>query len=68
MAEDHLVIEFRVNPALHDPLDVAEVAHHVAGVELIGAHLDLGDGVVSVGMLADPVVVEQAMPVESRNR
>src|SRR5260221_10970110 len=33
VAQQHLVIEFRVDPALDDALDVAEVADHVAIVE-----------------------------------
>src|SRR5262245_41252909 len=60
--EDHLVIELAVDPSLDDALDVAEVDDHVARVERVGANLDLGDGVVAVRMLADAVVVEQAMP------
>ena len=62
-AEDHLVIDRLVDPALDDSLDVAEVAHHVARVEGAGAHLDFRNGVVAVRMLADAVVVEQAMAV-----
>ena len=57
------MIELAIDPALHDALDVAEVGDHVAAVEPIGAHLDFGDGVVAVRMLADAVVVEQAMAV-----
>jgi hypothetical protein len=63
VSQDHLVIELSIDPALHDPLDVAEVDHHVARIERIGANLDLGNGVVPVRMLADAVVVEQSMPV-----
>ena len=63
MAQQHLVIELAVDPALDDPLDVAEVADHVAVVERAGAHLDLRHGVVAVRMLADAVVVEQPVAV-----
>ena len=63
MAQDHLVIELAIDPALHDALDVAEVDDHVARVELLGADLDLGHRVVPVRMLADAVVVEQPVPV-----
>ena len=63
MPEDHLVVELAVDPALDLVLDVAEVDHHVPRVEIVGPDLDLGDRVVPVGMLADPVVVEQAVPV-----
>jgi hypothetical protein len=61
--EDHLVIEVPVDPPLDHALDVAEVDDHVAVVERIGADLDLRDRVVAVRMLADAVVVEQAVPV-----
>ena len=61
--QHHLVIELAIDPALDDALDVAEIADHVAVVERVGAHLDLRDRVVAVRMLADAVVVEQAMPV-----
>ena len=61
--EHHLVIELAIDPALDDPLDVAEIADHVAVVEPIGADFDLGDGIVAVRMLADAVVVEQPMAV-----
>src|SRR5436190_2485705 len=63
LAQDHLVIELAVDPAFHDPLDVAEVADHVARVEAARAHLDLGHRVVAVRMLADAVVVEEAVAV-----
>ncbi len=63
VAQDHLVIELPIDPAFHDPLDVAEVAHHVAVVERAGAHFDFGRCVVAVRMLADAVVVEQPMAV-----
>ena len=63
VTEDHLVIELAIDPALDDPLDVAEVADHVAVVERVGAHLDLRRGVVAVRVLADAVVVEQPVAV-----
>ena len=63
VSQDHLVIELAVNPPLDDPLDVAEIHHHIPCVQRIGAHLDLGDRVVAVRMLADAVVVEQPMAV-----
>jgi len=57
------VIELPIDPSLHDALDFAEIADHVAVVELVGAHLDLRDRVVAVRMLADTVVIEQTVPV-----
>src|SRR5262245_59779562 len=63
VTKDHLVVELPVDPALDDPFDVVEVAHHVAAVERAGAYFDLSYGVVAVGVLADAVVVEQAVAV-----
>src|SRR5581483_3456496 len=67
LAQDHLVIELAIDPAFHDPLDVAEIADHVAVVELAGAHLDFGGRVVAVRMLADAVVIKQAVAVAELN-
>jgi hypothetical protein len=57
------VIQLAIDPALHYPLDVAEVRHHVPAVEPIRAHLDLDHRVVAVRVFADPVVVEQPVAV-----
>src|SRR5262245_57757173 len=65
--ENHLMIELAIDPALHDALDVGEIAHHVAVVERSAADLDLGDGIVPVRMLADAVVVEQPVAVAEFN-
>ena len=62
-AQDHLVVQLAVDPALHDALDVGEIHHHVAVVELGRADVHFDDGVVAVRMLADAVVVEQPMTV-----
>ena len=66
-SQDHLVVELAIDPSLDDPLDVREIAHHVAVVERPAADFDLGDGVVAVRVLADAVVVEQAMAVAELN-
>jgi hypothetical protein len=63
MPQQHLVIELFVDPSLHDTLDVAEVADHVAIVERARSNLNLGDGVMAVRMPANAVVVEQPMAV-----
>ena len=63
VAQQHPVIELAVDPAFHDPLDVAEIAHHVARVELRRPDFDLRDRVVAVRVLADAVVVEQPVAV-----
>ena len=57
------MIEFAIDPSLHGPLDVREIHHHVATVELIGTDIDFDHGVVSVRMFTDAVVVEQTMTV-----
>jgi hypothetical protein len=57
------MIEMRVDPAFHNPLDVAEITHHVARVELRRPHLDLRDRIVAVRVFADTVVVEQPVAV-----
>jgi hypothetical protein len=57
------VIELAVDPAFDDALDVGEVSDHVALVEAIRANVDLDDRVVSMRMLADAVVVEQAVAI-----
>ena len=66
-AQDHLVIELFINPSLHDTLDVAEVADHVAIVERAGSHFNLGNGVVAMRVLADAVIIEQAVAVAELN-
>ena len=63
MPEKHLVIQLVVNPSLDNALDIAEVGHHVPTVERVGANLDFRDGIVPVRMLADAVVIEEAMSV-----
>ena len=63
MTEQHAVIDLAIDPPLHNPLDVAEVAHHVATVQLQRADLDLGDRVVTVRMLTDAFVIQQAVAV-----
>ena len=57
------MIELPIDPAFDHPLDVAEIRHHVPRVEAVGTDLDLRQRIVAVRMLADAVVVEQAMAV-----
>ena len=61
--QDHLVIELAIDPPFDDSLDVAEVHHHVAVVETVGADVDLDRRVVSVRVLAHAVIVEQPVAV-----
>ena len=67
MPDQHTVIQFLVDPALHHVLDVAEVADHVAMVQRVGPDLDFRHCIVPVRMLADAVVVEQAVAVTEVN-
>ena len=67
LPQDHLVIELAVDPRFHHLLDVRKIGHHIAAVKCLRLDLDLDDGVVAVGMLADPFVVEQAMAVAEIN-
>ena len=57
------MIQLAIDPPFDDPLDVAEVHHHVAVVEAVGADVDLDGRVVSVRMLADAVVIEEPVAV-----
>ena len=62
-AKNHLVVELAVDPPFDNPLDVGEIADHVAVVERPAADLDFRHGVVPVRMLADAVVIEQPVAV-----
>ena len=62
-AKNHLVIEFAIDPAFDEQLDLREVDDHVAAVERVSTHIHLDDRVVAVWMLAHAVVVEEAVPV-----
>ena len=66
-AQNHLVIELAVDPPLDNPLDVGKIADHVAAVERAAGDFDFGHRVVAVRMLADAVVIEQAVAVAELN-
>ena len=57
----------RGNKTPDDAFDVVEVADHVPVVERRGAHLDLGNGIVTVKVLADAVVVQKTVAVAEVN-
>jgi hypothetical protein len=63
LAEQHLMIEFTVNPALHNDVDVAKVHHHTSVVQRSCFNVDLSFGVVPVQMPALTFVVQQAVSV-----
>ncbi len=63
VTEQHPVIELRVDPPLDDALDVAEVAHHVAGIQRVAPDFDLDHGIVPVRVPALAVVVQEPVPV-----
>src|SRR5207248_7897482 len=53
--QNHLMVQFRVNPPFHDALDIAEVAYHVPIVQRTSTHFDFRDRVMAVRMLADEI-------------
>ena len=63
MTQDHLVVKFPIDPGLNCPLDLGEVTYHRSLVEQGRADLDLDDSIVTVGMLTDTVIVQQAMSI-----
>jgi nucleotide-binding universal stress UspA family protein len=67
VAQDHLVIEFTVDPGLHDLLDVRKIHDHVAMIERLCLDVDLDHGVVPMRKFAVAVVVEQTMAVAKIN-
>ena len=62
-AEDHPVIEFRIDPEAEGPLDVAEIDQHPPLVERFPLEHDHGFAVMAVEMPALSCVVEQSVPV-----
>lgn len=62
-AEQHFVIQFLVNPGLHDLVDVSEINYHASVVELLRHDFDFDFAVVPVKMLALAVVVDETMPI-----
>ena len=67
MTQDHLVVKFPIDPGLNCPLDLGEVTYHRSLVEQGRADLDLDDSIVTVGMLTDTVIVQQAMSIGKLN-
>ena len=61
--QDHPVVELPVDPSLDDALDLSEITDHLPIVQRLRPHLNLRDRVVSVRVLADPVVIEQPMTI-----
>jgi hypothetical protein len=57
------VVELTIHPAFDDPLDVREIAHHVAAIERAAGDFDFRHRVVAVRVLADAVVIQQAVAV-----
>ena len=55
--KDHLMIQLTVDPSLDNPLDLTEIAHHLAGVERSSPDFYLRYRIVAMGMFADAVVV-----------
>ena len=63
MTQDHLMVKFLIDPGLNCPLDLGEVTDHRSLVEQGRVDLDLDDSIVTVGMLTNTVIVQQAMSI-----
>ena len=61
--QEHLVIQFGIDPGLDYRVDVAEVDHHAPMVETLAGDLHFNSAVVAVEMATFPLIVEQAMAV-----
>src|SRR5687767_3735016 len=67
LAEQDLVVELVVDERADRLLDVPEVDHHAALVELARPHRDLGPAVVPVQVLALALVAQQPVAVAERD-
>lgn len=65
--EEHLVIQFGIDPGLDHLVDVAEIHHHAPVVQLLADNLHFNFAVVAVKMTTFPLVVEQPMAVAEIN-
>src|SRR2546428_4933797 len=63
LAEDHLVIQLRVNPGLDSGLDLLKIDDHPARVESFTLQLYFYTPIVTVKILTLSLVVQQAVPV-----
>ena len=61
--QEHLVIQFGVNPGLDYLVDVAEVHDHAPMVEMVADNLHFNSAVMAVEMATFALIVEQAMTV-----
>lgn len=61
--QQHLVIQFGIDPGLDDLVDVAKIDHHAPMVEMLAGNLYFNSAVVAVEMPTFPLIVEQAMAV-----
>ena len=61
--QEHLVIQFGIDPGLDHLVDVAEIHDHAPVVQMIADNFHFNSAVVAVEMTTLPLVVEQAMAV-----
>ena len=61
--QQHLVIQFGIDPGLDDLVDVAKIDDHAPMVEMLADNLYFNSAVVAVEMTTFPLIVEQAMAV-----
>ena len=61
--QEHLVIQFGIDPGLDHLVDIAKIHHHATMVEMFADNLHFNSAVVAVEMATFPLIVEQAMAV-----
>ena len=61
--QEHLVIQFGIDPGLDHLIDIAKIHHHAPMVEMFADNLHFNSAVVAVEMATFPLIVEQAMAV-----
>ena len=61
--QEHLVIQFGIDPGFDHLVDVAEIDDHAPVVQMVAGDLHFNPAVVAVEVTAFPLIVEQAMAV-----
>ena len=61
--QEHLVIQFGIDPGLDHLVDIAEIHDHAPVVQVLADNLHFNPAVVTVEMTTLSLVVEQAMAV-----
>lgn len=61
--QEHLVVQFGIDPGLDDLVYVAEIDDHSPMVQMLADNLHFNSAVVAVEMTTFPLIIEQAMAV-----